>query len=352
MKLTGTRVEAFLRRPDPAICGVLLYGPDRGLVRERADALAQVAAGHPDDPFRLCDVTMAMLKEDFARLADEMASLSLIGGLRVVRLRDATDAAAGPVGNALQLAPAGSLLIAEGGDLAKRSSLRTLFESAANAATIACYGDDEAGVRRIAEAMLAEAGLRVSEEAGAYLAAHLGGDRAMTRGEIEKLIVYMGAGELSGGPGTVGLDDVVACVGDSREASLDTIVIAAASGDVAALDRALDVAYASGVQPVGILRATGRHLQRLHLAAGLVAAGRTVEQAMAALRPPVFYKLQGPVRSQLRRLSLAALSDSLRLVLDAELACKTAGAPAQAICAQTLWRIARARPEEDDFARE
>ncbi len=117
--------------------------------------------------------------------------------------------------------------------------------------------------------------------------------------------------------------------------------MAAATGDVVALDRALDLAFASGVQPVGILRAAGRHLQRLHLAAGLIAADRTAEQAMAALRPPVFYKLQTAFRAQLRAWTLPRLGKALRFVLDAELACKTTGAPAQAIAARTLWRIAQ-----------
>jgi hypothetical protein len=37
MKLASARVEGFLRRPDPEIRAVLLYGPDAGLVRERAE---------------------------------------------------------------------------------------------------------------------------------------------------------------------------------------------------------------------------------------------------------------------------------------------------------------------------
>ncbi len=227
MKLAAGRVEAFLRHPDPTVCGVLIYGPDRGLVRERADALSRSVAGDPPDPFRLCELSMAGLKDDPARLFDEMASLSLVGGARAVRLREATDAAAGPIGDALGRAPAGSLLIAEAGDLGKRSALRTAFESAANAIAIPCYSDDEAGMQRVVVAMLAEAGLVATDEALSYLTARLGGDRAMTRGEIEKLIVYVGdpqggsAGNRRDAPGsrssTVGLDDVVACIGDSRE---------------------------------------------------------------------------------------------------------------------------------------
>lgn len=337
MKLAAGRIEAFLRRPDPAVRGVLLYGPDRGLVRERADGLARLILGEPADPFRLCELSMAVLKDDPVRLADELASLSFTGGTRVVRLRDAGDAAAGPVGLALETAPrTEAMLIAEAGDLAKRSPLRCLFEGAGNAVAIPCYADDEASLQRLAATMLTDVGLSLTPDASACLAASLGGDRAMSRGEIEKLILYM----RSGASRSVGLEDVLACIGDSREASLDDVVMAAHGGDVAGLDRALDLAYASGTHPVGILRAAARHLQRLHLAAALVAAGKSQAEAMAALRPPVFYKLQDAFRAQLRIWPTARLAQALSLVTQAELDCKATGAPAEALCARVLWQIA------------
>lgn len=340
MKLTAGRAEAFLRRPDPAVRGVLIYGPDRGMVRERADALCLAVTGDLADPFRVCELTAGALKDDPARLADELASLSLSGGTRVVRLVEATDAMAKPIEAALAGAPAGSLLVATGGDLAKRSALRALFEAAANAAAIACYSDDDAGVNRIVTAMLAENGLTATADARAYLCASLGGslwgggDRAVTRSEIEKLIVYMG------GPGTVEIDDAMACVGDHREASLDAVAMAAGAGDLAALERAVDVAFASDVQPVTLIRAVGRHFQRLHLASGAVAAGRSIGQAMASLRPPVFYKLQDAFAAQLRVWSPDRLGAALGVLLETELDCKTTGAPAEALCLRALWRIA------------
>jgi DNA polymerase-3 subunit delta len=334
MKLTGQRIEAFLRRPDPSIRAVLLFGPDRGLVRERADALSAVAAGDPADPFRICELATAALKDEPARLIDEMASLSLSGGLRLVRLREATDAAAAAIADALAAAPSGSLLIAEAGDLGKRSALRTLFEAATNAASIPCYSDDETSLQRLVAATLEAASLTATPDAAAYLATNLGGDRAMTRCELDKLITYMG------GPGTIDLDDAMACVGDSHEASLDALVMTVADGDSARLDRALSAAFAFGLQPVTVIRAVGRHFQRLHLGAGLIAAGRSPQEAMAALRPPVFYKMQSAVRTQLCLWAPPAIANVLRLLVDAEVTCKQTGAPAEAICARALFQIA------------
>ena len=45
VKIAANRADSFPRKPDPSIRAVLVYGPDSGLVRERAEALVKSAAG-------------------------------------------------------------------------------------------------------------------------------------------------------------------------------------------------------------------------------------------------------------------------------------------------------------------
>src|SRR5690242_18090661 len=140
MKVAAGQVDGFLRRPDAQIRAVLLFGPDAGLVRERADLLARSVCPDLKDPFRVAEVTGAAAASDPARLADEMASISLMGGRRVIRLREAMDGAVRAVENALA-APGDALLVAEAGELPGRSALRKLFENGPEAAAIGCYAD-------------------------------------------------------------------------------------------------------------------------------------------------------------------------------------------------------------------
>src|SRR5712691_8070383 len=117
MKLAGGRVEAFLRRPDPDIRAVLLYGPDAGLVRERAEAVARTVCPDLRDPFRVADLAASVLAADPARLADEAAQISLTGGRRVIRVREAGDALAPLFARFLADAVGDTLVVAEAGDL-------------------------------------------------------------------------------------------------------------------------------------------------------------------------------------------------------------------------------------------
>lgn len=90
MKLKFNQIEGFLRKPDPAIQAILVFGPDDGLARERATQLAKGAAADPDDPFLVAHLTGVEIAADPARLLDEAAAIPLTGGRRIVRVRDAS----------------------------------------------------------------------------------------------------------------------------------------------------------------------------------------------------------------------------------------------------------------------
>ena len=344
MKITGARMRKFLGEANPGIVCVLVYGPDRGLARERADALAHHVVDDPADPFRVARLTAAQIKDDPARLADEAAALSLTGGRRVVRITEATDGLTAVFKDFLNTVADGkqspdgesALVVVEAGELGPRSSLRRLFEGAEAAAALACYADDARGLGSVIAETLARHGLTATPDALGFLTENLGGDRLLTRNELEKLALYMG------GPGTVELEHAMASVGDSAQVSLDAVVYAACGGDRRALDQALARAFSDGIQPVSLLRAAARHLQRLHLAAALVDRGKSPAQAMAALRPPVIFLFRDRFQAQMRRWPAARLAAAMELICEAELNCKTTGLPAQAVCGRALMRLAQA----------
>ncbi|MBF0094118.1 MAG: DNA polymerase III subunit delta [Alphaproteobacteria bacterium] len=332
------KLKASLRKLDPGIRLAVVYGPDEGQVREVAERLARSVVEDLSDPFRVGDLSCGLLKADPARLADEAAALSLTGGRRLVRVRDADDSLTPLFERLLSKPPGGSLVLALAGDLGARSSLRKLAEAAPEAAAVACYQDDAGTLGEVISSTLASFGLTATPEALAYLAERLGGDRLLTRREIEKLALF------AQGPGktAVTLDDAVACVGDSAALTLDDLCLAAADGDLATVDRILDRALREGSSPIAVLRAMNRHMQRLHLAAGQVTLGKSVDQAVASLRPPVFFKHAPRFRAQLRFWSPSRLAAAMGRLLDAERDCKTTGFPAEALCARALMGIAGA----------
>ncbi len=336
MKLSGAKIEAFLKAPDPRQRVILVYGPDSGLVRERVERLARTVLADLKDPFRVADLTPAALKDDPARLADECAALALTGGRRVVLVRDAGDALSSLFQGFLTDPRGDALVVAEGGDLGPRSSLRKLFEGADNAVALPCYGDEGGSLHQVIVDELKSHGLTPEPDALAHLMDHLGGDRRLTRAELQKLALYMGA------PGRVRLEDAAACVGDTAALSLDDLAMSAAEGDHATAQRVLDRLFREGGNPVTVLRSLARHFQRLHLAAGLVAQGKSVDQALSALKPPVIFKMADRVRRQIGRWPVERVGRALELLIEAEADCKSTGMPAEELCSRAVMQLARA----------
>ena len=334
MKLSAGRIEGFLADPDPAVTAVLIFGRDHGLVRERAERLTRAVLGAEADPFSIAELSAASLKDDPARLLDEAAALSFTGGRRVVRLGEATDSATGTIEALLSSGTVEAQVVIEAGDLGPRSTLRRLCEGAPNAVALPCYADEGTGLEAVIRESLACHDLRATPDAMAYLAANLGADRMVTRSELDKLALY------SANAREVTLDDVVASVGDNTVMTLEDLAFAASGGDPAGLARSLERSFEEGVSPVAALRAVMRHLQRLHLASGLIAAGRSTEDAIKSLRPPVFFKRDADVRAQLRIWSTEALTNGLSMLTEAEIQCKTTGMPESVIASQALMRLA------------
>ena len=94
-------------------------GPDAGLVQERAEKLLKSVVADLTDAFNVADLSEAVLLADPARLADEAAAISMMGGRRVVRVRGAGNDLADLFEEFLDDPPGDALVVVEAGDLAK-----------------------------------------------------------------------------------------------------------------------------------------------------------------------------------------------------------------------------------------
>jgi DNA polymerase-3 subunit delta len=319
VKLDARRLEAFLRDPGTTRAA-LLYGDDAGLIADRASRLVRAVAGALADPFRVVDLD----RDGQKRICEEMASLSLTGGRRVVRVRDAADGVTAQVQAALAASNT-AFLVLEAPGLTGRSRLRSLVEQTPDAVGIPCYPLEPQAVGREVRARLEERGVALDAAAAAWLQTRLGSDSAGTRAEIEKLALYVGAS------GTADLAAAQACVGDLAGLSLEDALFAATAGDVAAADRALDLALAEGAAPVAIVRGALGHLQRLQRAAIDMATGSSAGEAAKAVKPPLFFRRVAAFEAALRLWREADLSEAAAALWRAEGACKRTGSPAELI---------------------
>ena len=339
MKITGSRARKFIDSPPEDLIGVLLFGPDRGLVRERAKALAGKFISDPTDAFAVTVITSDDLSGDPAKLADEMSALSLLGDARLVRLRldhERNGAAISKILKGFDTNPrtAEAKLIIEAGDLSTRSTVRKACEAGKHFASIGCYADNAADVANMARNELSALGIGIDADALSMWVPLLEGDRGLIRGEIEKMALYKGYGQDKGASVTV--DDVKELAAGGQTASIDDIIMATLGGRTAEMDAVFRRAVAGKINSVVILLSLQRHVTRLLEARTKMDKGESLDGAMRSLRPPVFGMQQRAFGMQLRTWPEPALRRALSRSLEAEKQVKTAGSPADAIVSRLL----------------
>jgi DNA polymerase-3 subunit delta len=329
MKLDAGRIDGFLKNPSLPL--VLIFGPDAGLVAERGLALTKSIPGAAADPFRFAELQ----SPDSATLLNEATAASLTGGRRVVRVRDAADHLIKAVETLLK-SPPDALIILEAGELTAKSKLRATMEKTAAGASIACYGIDAPRLPGILTSRLRDAGLSIEPDAANWVANNIAGEEAPLRQAVELLTLYAGPSKPR-----LTLEDVSAALADGGETSMQDAIDATLTGDTAATDRALALAYDEGTSPVAIIRTLLSELLRLRAAAG---SGHPPSEAIAAMRPPVFFKRQATLAKALSLWNPTTLDQAIRAALTAETACKTTIIPDQAFTRQTMLGLAsRAR---------
>jgi DNA polymerase III subunit delta len=321
--------DRFLARPPGDVRAALIWGRDRGGVRERADGLAHKVCDNPDDPFDAALLTEADVEGDGARLADELSAISMLGGRRLVRLRlvgekPAVDRAAG---EALKRHAEGdfnpdAFFLIEAGALERGSALRKAAESAkAGAVSLPVYEDEVGDIARVVREALAADRVGLTAEALDVFVNRLPKERGVARQEIERLVLYLGPG--SGVTATPA--DLVDYLGVEPDASLFEAAADAFGGRAAAAHAALRRARAEGEAGPAAVRAVSQHLNRLRRALILVDAGAGAQEAAKSCG--VFWKQEREFVRQLKSWTLSELDRLQGEVLETDRACKSSGSP-------------------------
>lgn len=330
-------VDSWLARPSSEAVIVLIYGPDRGLVSERAAAFAAKTGLPLDDPFSVVKLDAADVERDSGRLVDEARTVPMFAPRRLIWVRNAAaqKSLADDVKALAGDPPRDAIVLIEAQDLKKGAPLRTIVEGAFAGMALPCYGDEARDLETIIDDELRMANLTMAMDARNALRRSLGGDRLATRGEIQKLTLYaMGKGEIS-------LEDVKDMIGDVSALSLDDAVDAALGGNIAEFDLAFTKQCQNGSQAAQLLAAAMRHLLSIQLMRGDLESGnRNAAAVIAAAQPPVFFARKRAVERALTSWNSASLTRALARLQATTLQTRRRPELAVALARQALLGIA------------
>ena len=332
--LRGKEIDAFLSRPDSGRPIILLYGPDAGLVRERAEALLASAVDDPNDPFSLVRLDGDELSAEPSRLVDEALTIPLFGGRRAIRVRAGSRSFAGGIDALAETPLKDCRIVIEAGELRPESPLRKACERAKTAVAIACYPDTERDLAKLIEDELRLSNLRIASDARAVLMSLLGGDRQASRNELRKLTLY------AHGKGEVTLDDVMSVVADASELKIDPIVDGAFAGNPAAVETEFAKAMVAGTYPGVIISAAQRQAAWLHKSAIAIAEGTPSSVVLDGGFPRLHFSRKANVEAALRYFDAARLVQIIDQLATAALEARKQAALAAPIAQRALLSIA------------
>ena len=327
VKLSGKKADRWLANPDTHCWAVLLYGPNLGLVRTRAQALVSFySGGNISDPFAVACVDDDRLRADPSALRDEAFSQSLLGTERILWIRNVSESSMDEIRIILESNVKPNTLIIEAGNLSPRSKIRRLFEKKDNVVSIGCYEDDARTLQELVREHLRQLSITANQNSVNALIARLGTDRLNAISEIEKLCLYVGEnGELSE-------ESIPLIVGGGRYPSSDELIFAIFSGEQRLADNLLCASIDNGVSPTQFIRQLQSHVDRLLTVGTAIDQGETIERAMYQLHPPVFFKYKKTFYLQVNAWPKTYLRKCFSRLLELEIECKSTGMPDIALC--------------------
>jgi DNA polymerase-3 subunit delta len=297
--------DQFIKRRARDYRIFLVYGPDRGLVSERAGELVRMTGVDTRDAFSFMRLEASDINADPGRLFDEANSTGLFGGEKLIWIKGAgADKNLSEAVSALaETPPPDAWVVIEAGDLKKGANLRKAAESAGAAIAIPCYADDAKSLNLLIDEELSAAGLRIAADARLALQDCLGGDRIASRNEIRKLTLY------ARDDGLVEESHVAAIVGDASAISADDAVDAVLRGDTAAFHHAIQKVVASKTPIFLVLQGCLRQLQLLDLMRSDIDGRRaSIQDAINAHGRHLHFRRKPVIESALRNLTARAIA--------------------------------------------
>jgi DNA polymerase III subunit delta len=308
--LKAHEVARFLARPDLSEGIFLAYGPDSGLVRETAQRLIRFLSGEDAASANVTIFDGPELNADPSQLTLEARSVSLFGGKRIIRVRNATKALVMPL-TELRDDPAGSAIVLEADNLPPRDALRALVEAAKLGRALPCYPDTDETLMALMRESFNQAGIRTDQDVVPTLREILGNDREVTRRELEKLVLYAASSK------ALTREDVLLLCADNGALAIDAILDATGGGHSEKLELALNRALAASVNPQQLLAMLTSHFANLRRWRTEVDQGKAARAVLDGVKPKPHFSRMSAMEQQLRLWSDDALEKAAERLLQA-----------------------------------
>lgn len=321
MKIANAQIDFYIQKiAQEKIAGCLIFGPETSVVNYRFDMIAKKIVPNLSDPFMVANLSKERLSEDKGILSDEFFSFSMLGGRKLIIVKDVDIAAGAAIKILFEdrdfAKKSDNFILIQAGDLDKSSPLRKACEDNLNFAVIACYEDDERTIKKFIENQLATKQVKASSQTIELLMEKFGKNRQIILSELEKIIVYLGEEKNL----TIELADTLTASEAEITANEFVMNFSAHKFDIALIQA--EKLFKDGFEAITLIRFLSNYLQKLYQSkVELELPNADFEEIVKSQR--LFFKTEIEFRKHLKVSSLKFLIRNLQILAELEIKIKS-----------------------------
>jgi len=310
MKISSYQVENYIKKiADEKISGCLLYGPEPTITRFRFEVIAKKIVNDLADPFLVSQLSSEKIKEDKAILTDEFYSIAMLGGRRLIMIKDC-DANTVQALKILLSDPqygrkSDNFILIQGGDMDKSSALRKLVEESQFLMAIPCYEEDATSLRKSISELFVENDIIVEGEIINLMVKNFGKDRNLIVNEVSKIKNYLGDEK------KLSLEIFKKITSSNQDENLQDFAVQFASKNYEWCFLRAEKAFEGGNESILLVRNLINYFSKLYSAkVSIENSGKSIDEAVKSAQ--IFYKIEADFRRNLQSLSLKFIAKSLQ----------------------------------------
>ena len=310
MKISSYQVENYIKKiADEKISGCLLYGPEPTITRFRFEVIAKKIVNDLADPFLVSQLSSEKIKEDKAILTDEFYSIAMLGGRRLIMIKDC-DAHTVQALKILLSDPqygrkSDNFILIQGGDMDKSSALRKLVEESQFLMAIPCYEEDATSLRKSISELFVENDIIAEGEIINLMVKNFGKDRTLIANEVSKIKNYLGDEK------KLSLEIFKNITSSNQDENLQDFAVQFASKNYEWCFLRAEKAFEGGNESILLVRNLINYFSKLYNAkVSIENSGKSIDDAVKSAQ--IFYKIEADFRRNLQSLSLKFIAKSLQ----------------------------------------
>lgn len=336
MNFKPAQLENSLKSLGTNIKCIVLFGTNEGAIADLQKKCAEAVCGSVEDAFSYAQLEMENISKEGQEVYAEFYAQSLMGGRRAVVVKGADNNLAPVLKNMIPETTSENVLILSSTSLNTKSSLITWAKDREDVIVCGFYEDREGDLGSITQNMLHDKGLTADVPTLQLLCARLSPDRKLNQGEIDKLAIYMGSRT------QVTPEDVRAAVSDVAGANVEDLCYFVAGGLVKKACNMYERLLKEGVEPATLVRQLSYHFAKLLGCAAQMEAGKSLDDAVKTIRPPLMFYRRSAFENQLKIWNRPRILRIMKALYDSERECKTTNMPAEQNAGYLVLRLSDA----------